>query len=105
MKKSELKQVIREEIKRVLKENLEPINNKYTINDDGFYYIDKQKAYDYLSQYDDEFVDAMQFINDDEGWGEFEQYIEDLNLMSDEELEDSMRQEMSFYYYSNGDSI
>jgi hypothetical protein len=37
----------------------------------------------------------MQFINDDEGWGEFEQYIEDLNLMSDEELE----QEMS------GDSI
>jgi hypothetical protein len=45
------------------------------------------------------------FIHDDEGWGEFEQYLEDVEGMSDEELEEAMRSEMSFYYFSNGTSI
>lgn len=103
MKKSELRQIIKEEIKRVLKENM--INNKYVAKDEDFYYIDKQKALNYLSQFDSEEVDANQFINDDEGWGEFEQYLEDVEQMTDQELEDVMRQEMSFYYYSDGDSI
>ena len=59
----------------------------------------------YLSQFDNEDVDAEAFIKDDEGWGEFEQYLEDVEQMPDKELEDAMRQEMSFYYYSDGDSI
>ncbi len=92
---------------KLLKENI--INNKYVVKDedeDGdFYRIDLQKALDYLSQFNNEEVDAEQFINDDEGWGEFEQYLMDAEQMSDKELEDAMRQEMSFYYYSDGDSI
>ena len=95
---------------RLLKENT--INNKYVVKDeelsdeDGdFYRIDLQKALDYLSQFNNEEVDAEQFINDDEGWGEFEQYLENVEQMSDKELEDAMRQEMSFYYFSKPDEI
>jgi len=88
---------------RLLKENI--INNKYVIEDDGFYMIDPKKAFEYLKQFNSKEVDAKQFIKDDEGWGEFEQYLEDVELMSDKELEDAMRQEMSFYYFSDGDSI
>jgi hypothetical protein len=95
---------------KLLKENI--INNKYVVKDEeesdeygDFYRIDLQKALDYLSQFNNEEVDAEQFINDDEGWGEFEQYLEDVKSWPDKELEDAMRQEMSFYYYSDGDSI
>ena len=88
---------------RLLKENI--INNKYVIEDDGFYMIDPKKAFEYLKQFNSKEVDAKQFIKDDEGWGEFEQYLEDVELMSDKELENAMRQEMSFYYFSDGDSI
>jgi uncharacterized membrane protein YcgQ (UPF0703/DUF1980 family) len=95
---------------RLLKEN--QVNNKYVVKDeelsdkDGdFYYIDKQKAYDYLSQFDGGDVDAEAFIYDDEGWGEFEQYLDNVEQMSDEELEDAMRQEMSYYFFSDSDSI
>ena len=94
----------------LLKENT--VNNKYVVKDeelsdeDGdFYRIDIQKAYDYLSQFDSDDIDAEAFMDDDEGWGEFEQYLMNVEQMSDEELEDAMRQEMSFYYYSDGDSI
>ena len=95
---------------RLLKENI--INNKYVVKDEelsdkygDFYVIDLQKAFEYLKQFNSKEVDAKQFIKDDEGWGEFEQYLEDVELMSDKELEDAMRQEMSFYYFSDGDSI
>lgn len=88
------------------------VNNSYVVKDeelsdkDGdFYFIDKQKAYDYLSQFDNDDVDAEQFIGDDEGWGEFEQYLEDVESMSNEELEEAMRQEMSYYYFSKPDEI
>ncbi len=95
---------------RLFEEN--NINNKYVVKDEeesdeeyNFYYIDKQKALNYLSQFNNEEVDAEQFINDDEGWGEFEQYIEDVEQRTDKELENAMRSEMSFYYFSDGDSI
>jgi len=92
---------------KLLKENI--INNKYVVKDEDededFYRIDPQKAYDYLSQFDDDMVDAELFMDDDEGWGEFISYLDNVEQMSDEELEDAMRQEMSFYYFSDGDSI
>ena len=95
---------------RLLKEN--QVNNKYVVKDEelsdeggDFYYIDKQKAYDYLSQFDGGDVDAEAFIDDDEGWGEFEQYLDNVEQMSDEELEDAMRQDMSYYFFSDSDSI
>jgi hypothetical protein len=119
-----MKQSINEEFKRMQKlagiitediTNLtlkEAINNKYTFKDvklsdesGDFYKIDTKKAFDYLKQFNSEQIDAKQFIEDDEGWGEFEQYILNVEQMSDEELEDSMRSEMSFYYFSDGDSI
>jgi hypothetical protein len=96
----------------ITESQLNEVKNKYVIKDKefsdesgDFYVIDKQKAFDYLSQFDDETVDAEQFINDDEGWGEFEQYLDDIKDMTDKELEDAMREEMSYYYFSNPDEI
>jgi hypothetical protein len=96
--------------KALLKEN--QVNNKYVVKDEklsdedyGFYYIDQQKAFDYLKQFNNSEVSAKQFIKDDEGWGEFEQYINNIEQMSDKELEDAMRQEMSYYFFSKPDEI
>jgi hypothetical protein len=50
-------------------------------------------------------VSVKQFIKDDEGWGEFEQYLEDVEQMSDKELEDAMREEMSMYFFSNPNEL
>jgi hypothetical protein len=89
----------------------EAVKNSYVVKDEefdeygDFYIIDKQKALNYLSQFDSDDIDAEQFMDDDEGWGEYEQYLENIESMTDEELEDSMRQEMSFYYFSDSDSI
>ena len=91
----------------------EVVKNSYVVKDeelsddeDGdFYVIDKQKALNYLSQFDSEDVNAEQFIDDDEGWGEYEQYLDDVKSMTDKELEDSMRQEMSYYFFSQPDEI
>jgi len=98
---------LREKKKEIVK-----INNKYVIKDKefsddygDFYAIDKQKALKYLSQFNNKDVDAGQFINDDEGWGEFEQYLKNVESMSNEDLEDAMRSEMSFYYFSNPDEL
>jgi len=95
---------------RLLKENT--VNNKYVVKDEedsddeyDFYFIDKQKALDYLSQFNNEEIDAEQFIDDDEGWGEFISSLVDVEQMTDKELEDAMRQEMSFYYYSANDFV
>ena len=93
--------------------NENQINNKYVVKDeelsdeygDDFYVIDKQKAYNYLSQFDGVGVDAENFIREDEGWGEFEQYIDNVEQMTDEELEDAMREEMSMYFFSNPDEL
>lgn len=95
---------------RLLKENT--VNNKYVVKDEelsdengDFYIIDLQKALDYLSQFDNEDVDAETFVYDDEGWGEFEQYLDNVEQMSNEELEDAMRSEMSMYFFSDEDSL
>lgn len=105
------KQTTSEEFKRMqelaglINEN--QIKNSYVIKDEDedFYYINKQKALDYLSQFDSDSVDAESFIDDDEGWGEYEQYLENIEQMTDEEIEDSMREEMSYYFFSNPDEI
>ena len=99
-----------EYVKALLREN--QVNNKYVVKDEklsdedyGFYYIDQQKAFDYLKQFNNSEVSAKQFIKDDEGWGEFEQYLDNIEQMSDKELEDAMRQEMSYYFFSQPDEI
>jgi len=79
-------------------DNKNQINNSYVIKDGDFYVIDKQKALDYLSQFNDDDIDAETFIDDDEGWGEFEQYLENVEQMTDEELEEAMENEMNHYY-------
>lgn len=94
------------------KRTMSKIKSQYVVKDEeesdedfDFYVIDKQKALDYLSQFNNEDVDAEAFINDDEGWGEFEQYLEDIEKMSDKQLEKAMRQEMSYYFFSEPDGI
>jgi len=89
------------------------VKNQYVVKDEeesdeygDFYVIDKKKAFEYLKQFDKRgSVNAKQFIKDDEGWGEFEQYLEDVELMSDKELEDAMREDMSMYFFSNPDEL
>jgi hypothetical protein len=111
MKKSELRQIIKEEIFKTLNEG--KIKNQYVIKDEeesdedfDFYTIDKKKAFEYLKQFDKRgSVNAKQFIKDDEGWGEFEQYLEDMEKMSDKQLEKAMREEMSYYFFSTPDEI
>jgi hypothetical protein len=88
------------------------VKNQYVVKDkefsdeDGdFYVIDKKKAFEYLKQFNSKEASAKQFIKDDEGWGEFEQYLEDVEKMSDKELEDAMREEMSIYFFSDPDEL
>jgi hypothetical protein len=88
------------------------IKNQYVVKDEeesdeygDFYSIDKKKAFEYLKQFNSSEVSAKQFIKDDEGWGEFEQYLEDVEQMSDKELEDAMREEMSMYFFSNPNEL
>jgi len=119
---SQLRNLIKQELKQFFKlnegddtsSNLDSLDTEISDEDsdeelsdeDGnFYVIDKKKAFDYLKQFNSEEVDAKQFIKDDEGWGEFEQYLEDVEQMSDKELEDSMRQDLSFYYFSKPDEL
>ena len=110
------KQIISEEFKRMQKLagvlNEGEVNNTYVFKDDemsddeyDFYTIDKNKAFEYLKQFNDSEVSAKKFIKDDEGWGEFEEYLEDVEQMSDEELEKAMREEMSMYFFSKPDEI
>ena len=110
------KQIISEEFKRMQKLagvlNEGEVNNTYVFKDDemsddeyDFYTIDKKKAFEYLKQFNDSEVSAKKFIKDDEGWGEFEEYLEDVEQMSDEELEKAMREEMSMYFFSKPDEI
>ncbi len=107
MKLRELRQIIREEISKArLSENV--INNTYVIKDEelsnefgeDYYVIDTKKALEYLSKFGG-MKKAKQFINDDEGWGEFEQYLEDVEQMSNKELETAMKNEMAIYYGEN----
>ena len=95
---------------RLLKEN--QVNNKYVVKDEElsdedytYYDIDTQKAFNYLKQFNNSDVNAKQYMLDDEGWGEFRQYLDNVEQMSDEELEDAMRQEMSYYFFSKPDEI
>jgi len=88
------------------------IKNQYVVKDEeesdeygDFYTIDKQKAFEYLKQFNSKEVSAKQFIKDDEGWGEFEQYLEDVERMSDKQLEKAMREEMSIYFFSEPDEL
>jgi len=88
------------------------VKNQYVVKDEeesdeygDFYVIDKKKAFEYLKQFNSKEASAKQFIKDDEGWGEFEQYLEDVEKMSDKELEDAMREDMSMYFFSNPDEL
>lgn len=84
------------------------VKNKYLKQDENGIYIDKNEALKYLSQFDDEEdeISARVFIKDDEGWGEFESNIEGNMLeISENQLEEMMKEAMSFYFYSDGDSI
>ena len=81
--------------------------NKYSYNpepeDPEFFMLDYKKAKEYLSQFNNDDIDAASFLDDDESF-------EDLNIfgieeMTDEEVETELRQAMSYYYYSDPDSI
>ena len=102
MKKSELKQIIKEEVDKILNENISKIKNQYVKKDeelsdeDGdFYYIDEKKALAYLKQFN---KNARRYINDEEGFGEFSAYIDNVEKMTDKQLEKDMKNDMELYF-------
>jgi hypothetical protein len=103
-----------ENFRKFITEEESFLKNQYVVKDEemsqefgeDWYIIDKNKALQYLSQFNRKGeVSAKGFMKDDEGWGEFESNIEDVQDMTNQELEDAMRQEMSFYFYSKPDEI
>ena len=100
MKVSELKQLIKEEITKVLSES--KVRNQYVVKDeelsdaDGdFYYIDEKKALAYLKQFN---KNVRRYINDEEGFGEFSAYIDNVEKMTDKQLEKDMKSDMELYF-------
>jgi hypothetical protein len=94
--------------------NESKVNNSYMVQDaelvakygdEDHYYIDKQKALDYLSQFDNDYINAKLFINDDEVWGVNDLYLEDGAQRTNKEIEDIIRQEMSYYFFNKPDEI
>ena len=88
------------------------IKNQYVVKDEeesdeygDFYSIDKKKAFEYLKQFNSKEVSAKQFIKDDEGFEEFVSNLEDVEQMTDQEIEKAMKEELSFYYFSKPDEI
>lgn len=68
-------------------------------------FINYEKALQYLKQFDDDEISAEVFMGDEEGWGDFQDNIENLENMNDIEIENALKQAMSFYFFSDGDSI
>ena len=88
------------------------VKNQYVVKDEeesdeygDFYSIDKKKAFEYLKQFNSKEVSAKQFIKDDEGFEEFESNLDDVEQMTDKEIEKAMKEELSFYYFSKPDEI
>jgi hypothetical protein len=85
----------------------ESTSNNYSYNpepeDPEFFMLDPKKAEEYLSQFNNDEIDAESFLDDDESSEDL--FIDGIEEMSNEEVEEILRQAMSFYYFSDGDSI
>jgi hypothetical protein len=88
------------------------VKNQYVVKDEeesdeygDFYSIDKKKAFEYLKQFNSKEVSAKQFIKDEEGFEEFESNLDDMEQMTDKEIEEAMKEELSYYYFSTPDGI
>ena len=84
------------------------INNHYVVKDDedDYYFINPQKAEQYLSQFDSDEINAEGFIDDNEGFnGEDLSGIMDVETLSNDEIEGALKQAMSYYFFSDPDSI
>jgi len=118
MKIHELRGLIREEVRRVINEN--KVRNSYAIqspNHEGYYSIDKKKALTYLSKFNDKKawtergtgIDAKKFMDPRTllGWdSSFEEYpLEDVEKMTNKQIEKLMRDEMSLYYFGMENQI
>jgi hypothetical protein len=78
------------------------IKNQYVVKDEEFsdadgdlYYIDEKKALAYLKQFN---KNARRYINDEEGFGEFSTSIDNVEKMTDKQLEREMRDDMELYF-------
>ena len=86
--------------KEEINENLSKIKNQYVkkdeeLSDEDFYYIDEKKALAYLKQFN---KNARRYINDEEGFGEFSAYIDNVEKMTDKQLEKDMKNDMELYF-------
>lgn len=81
-------------------------NNKYVIQDeDGDWEVSKQAAKKFMDTIDHPDVNSDLFIEDDEGWGEMVPYMEDIETWTDQEMEDTFKRELSYYFFSRPDEI
>lgn len=111
MKKSQLRQLIKEVIGEV--NEVKTPKSKYVYDSSEeigepkgsgeFFSINKKLILQYLKQFNSDDVSAKHFLNDEEGYDE--SYYEHLEDWSDKEVEDAVRQDMSYYYFSKPDEI
>lgn len=88
-----------------LHENVIP-NNKYVTQDeDGDWEVSKQAAKKFMDTIDHPDVNPDLFIGDDEGWGEMVPYMDEVETWTNQEMEDTFKRELSYYFFSRPDEI
>jgi hypothetical protein len=88
-----------------LHENVIP-NNKYvTQNEDGDWEVSKQAVKKFMDTIDHPDVNPDLFIGDDEGWGEMVPYMDEVETWTNQEMEDTFKRELSYYFFSRPDEI
>ena len=88
------------------------VNNLYMVYDEELsdkdkdvYGFSKQNALYYLRKFDNDKVNARQFLKDDKVWNNFIKNLNNVKQMSDKEIEDAMRKEMSMYFFNKPDKL
>ena len=79
--------------------------NSYVKKDEEGWFLDSEEITNYLNQFDSEGVNVDLFMGDDYGFGGEDMMLGDVENMTDEEIEQAARQAMSYYFFSNPDSI
>ena len=92
--------------------NENKVNNLYMVydkelsdKDKDVYGFSKQMAFYYLKKFNNDKVNARQFLKDDKVWNNFIKNLNNVEQMSDKELEDAMRSEMSMYFFNKPDKL
>ncbi len=111
--KTQLNEIKRmQQLAGLLNENENPSTNKYlTVDEEGDYQLNSKAITDYLkSAIDPEEIESVDiFMNDNEGYGESSMYFfdndEDPATTTEQDVENWVKQEISYYLFSKPDEF